>query len=113
MDDNWRTAVGYICIALVFITMYLGAAWVMSPSEFTFKIEMDNNTKDAFESINYSEISGGKGDCKFDAEYWYNNGNGITSEDVNKTKLRDQIICFNNEIIEEENIGFALGEKDE
>ena len=57
MDDNWRTAVGYICIALVFITMYLGAAWVMSPSEFTFKIEMDNNTKDAVESIDYESIT--------------------------------------------------------
>jgi len=57
MHNNWKTAIGYICIALVFITMYLGAAWVMSPSEFTFKIEMDNNTKEAIESIEWENIN--------------------------------------------------------
>ncbi len=28
----------------------------MSPSEFTFKIEMDNNTKEAMESIDYDGV---------------------------------------------------------
>jgi len=56
LSDNARTAVGYICIALVFISMYIGGAWVLSPQEFTFKIEMDNNTRDAMQSINYSSI---------------------------------------------------------
>jgi len=63
MDDNWRTAIGYICIALVFISWF-GMFWVLAfPTEFTFKMEMDNNTKEAIESINYSAIQhqGNKG----------------------------------------------------
>jgi hypothetical protein len=57
MDDNWRTSIGYICIALVCISWVLGGAWILSPQEFTFKIEIDNNTRDAFESIDYEAIS--------------------------------------------------------
>ncbi len=53
MNDNTRTAIGYICIALVFITWLLLLAWVVSPTEFTFKFEIDNNTKEAIESVEY------------------------------------------------------------
>ena len=57
MKDNTRTAIGYVCIALVFISYFVMLGWIGSPRDFTFKIEMDNNTKDAFQSINYSEIN--------------------------------------------------------
>ena len=57
MDDNCRIAIGYFCVALVLISVFIGAAWIMSPQEFTFKIEMDNNTKEAFESIDYEAIT--------------------------------------------------------
>lgn len=57
MDDNCRIAIGYICVALVLSVVFIGGAWIMSPQEFTFKIEMDNNTKEAIESVNYTAIS--------------------------------------------------------
>ena len=57
MDDNWRIAVGYICAALVLTFFIIGAAWIMSPQEFTFKFEIDNNTKDAIESVEYPIIN--------------------------------------------------------
>ncbi len=53
MHDNTRTAIGYICIALVFITWLLLLGWIASPSEFIIKFEIDNNTKSAIESIEY------------------------------------------------------------
>lgn len=56
MIDNTRKAIGYVCISLVVISWILGGAWIMSPRDFTFKIEMDNNTKDAIESIDYKAI---------------------------------------------------------
>ena len=56
LSDNTRTAIGYTCIALVIIA-WLGMFYVLAlPDEFTFKIEMDNNTKEAMQSINYSAI---------------------------------------------------------
>lgn len=57
MDNNWRVSIGYICVALVLVSVFIGGAWVMSPQEFTFKIEMDNNTREAFESIDYEMIN--------------------------------------------------------
>jgi len=57
MKDNTRIAIGYVCIALVIISYFVMIGWIGSPRDFTFKIEMDNNTKDAFQSINYSEIN--------------------------------------------------------
>lgn len=57
MDDNWRMAIGYVCVMFVAIFCILGISWMMSPQEFTFKIEMDNNTKEAFESIEYPIIN--------------------------------------------------------
>ena len=73
MDDNWRIAIGYFCVALVLIAVFIGAAWIMSPQEFTFNIEMDNNTKEAVESIKYpiinqniTEIKGGCGRICYD-----------------------------------------------
>lgn len=56
MKDNTRIAIGYFCIALVFISWSLMIGWLGTPTAFTFRIEMDNNTKDAFQSINYSAI---------------------------------------------------------
>ncbi len=53
MDDNWRISIGYICVALVGISFIIGAAWMMSPSEFTIRFEMDDNAKEAIESIEY------------------------------------------------------------
>lgn len=41
-------------VPLIFIAMYLGGAWALSPTHFTFRVEMDNNTRVAFESINYA-----------------------------------------------------------
>lgn len=57
MKDNTRTTIGYVCIALVIISYILFLAWVSSPNEFTFKIEMDNNTKEAIDSIDYNSIN--------------------------------------------------------
>lgn len=53
MKDNTRTAVGYVCITLVIVSYILFLGWILTPSEFTFKIEMDNNTKEAVESIQW------------------------------------------------------------
>ena len=111
MNNNWVVAIGIICGALVLMTIFVCDAWIHSPQEFTFKIEMDNNTKEAFESINYSEINKQEEGCKFDAEYWWNDGNGITQQEINTTKFRKQISCFQKEIIEAEDIGFVLGSK--
>lgn len=57
MNDNWRTSIGYICIAMVVVSWLLLVGWAMTPNEFIFRIEMDNNTRKAMQSINYSEIS--------------------------------------------------------
>ncbi len=56
MDDNWRISIGYITVMFVAIVFMLGISWIMSPQEFTFKVEMDDNTKEAVQSINYSAI---------------------------------------------------------
>ena len=62
LSDNARTAIGYVCIALVFISWF-GMFYVFAlPTEFTWKVEMDNNTKEAIQSINYTEISNLKND---------------------------------------------------
>lgn len=53
MDDNWRITIGYVCVMLVAISCIFGISWIMSPQEFTFKIEIDNNTKEAVESVEY------------------------------------------------------------
>ena len=73
MDDNWRTSIGYICIMLCVVAWLGLLAWMVTPTEFTFKIEMDNNTRNAIESIEYpiAEDIG-------NANYWYNNGTGRT-----------------------------------
>ena len=57
MDDNWRIAIGYFCVALVLISVFIGGAWILSPQEFTFKVEMDNNTKEAIESVEYPIVN--------------------------------------------------------
>lgn len=57
MDNNSRTAIGYFCVALVFIAYFLMMSWILSPQEFTWKIEMDNNTKEAIESIEFPNIN--------------------------------------------------------
>ena len=56
MKDNTRTAIGYVCIALVFISYFVMVGWIGSPNEFTIKLEMDNNTKEAVESVEYPII---------------------------------------------------------
>ncbi len=74
MDDNWRMAIGYICVMFVAITFMIGISWVMSPSEFTFKIEMDDNTKEAIDSIDYPIVDQNEiyiGSCLLNSsEYW-------------------------------------------
>ncbi len=82
MDNNWRAAIGYICIALVFIGWFAMMAWIGSPRDFTFKIEMDNNTKEAIESIEYPiiEINSTNDEYEFicgeDENPLWNNGEG-------------------------------------
>ena len=56
MNEYCVQSIKYICQAIVLIVFIIGGAYVLSPTEFTFKIEMDNNTKEAFESINYTAI---------------------------------------------------------
>ena len=56
MNDNTRTAIRYVCITLMIITWLLLLAWIASPTEFTFKLEMDNNTKVAIESIEWESL---------------------------------------------------------
>ena len=57
MDDNTRTVIGYICLAFCFLG-WVGIFWTLnlSDAKLNIKIEMDNNTRKAMESINYSEI---------------------------------------------------------
>ncbi len=57
LSDNGRTAIGYICIALCLISWFLMIAWMASPSEFTFRVEMDNNTLNAVESIEWDKLN--------------------------------------------------------
>ncbi len=93
MKDNTRTAIGYICIALVVIGWLLMMAWIMSPQEFTFKIEMDNNTKEAIESINYTEISNKQPlcyseKCYFDIKENQIGGCGMTKVDCREFETK-------------------------
>ncbi len=41
---NWENIVQIIMVGLIGITFLIGAAWVMSPEEFTIKFETDENT---------------------------------------------------------------------
>lgn len=58
LSDNGRTAIGFACVTLIFIYYFLMLAWSNSPSEFTFKVEIDNNTKEAVESVEYPLVHG-------------------------------------------------------
>lgn len=110
MDNNTRKTIECIMACLVAIVFLIGAAWIMSPQEFTFKIEMDNNTKDAVESVDYDKLTSQIPKCEkldnytavcpegyvefywsdefgiwssnpdFNSEYWFNNGSGIYGE---------------------------------
>lgn len=65
MKDNVRIAIGYFCVALVFISYFLMMAWILSPQEFTVKFEMDDNTREAIESIEYPIVDAGTNeDCE-------------------------------------------------
>lgn len=57
MHNNWRTAIGYICIMLCVVAWLGLLAWIATPTEFTIKIEMDNNTREAIESIEYPIVN--------------------------------------------------------
>lgn len=49
LSDNGRAAIGYVCLALCFLG-WIGIFWTLNIAngEFVFKIEMDDNTLDAF-----------------------------------------------------------------
>ena len=51
MEDNTRTAIGYICITLVILGWFLMFSWISTPSEWTIKIEMDNKTFESVEKL--------------------------------------------------------------
>lgn len=103
LSDNWRTAIGYICIALVFISWF-GMFYVLAlPDEFTFKLEMDNNTKDAFESINYSAINNIEQVCYSEKCYLDLENNTIGGCSMYKVDCK----------LWEDKYGFALSEDSE
>lgn len=51
---NWKITI-IICLAII---MFFGMFWTLSLSNITIQFKMDNNTKEAIESINYSAIMG-------------------------------------------------------
>ncbi len=87
MEDNTRTAIGYVCIALVFISWFLMLAWIGSPNEFTIKFEMDNNTKEAVESVEYPIVDIKQDDYFY--EDWYEKK--FNSTLINQSKVCESI----------------------
>lgn len=61
MKDNTKevliTLIWAVAITSVICGLYLTMAWVYSPTAWTFRIEMDNNTKEAIQSINYTQTN--------------------------------------------------------
>lgn len=80
-----------IVIISIFIIMSGTLIW-LNNNAWVIRFEMDNNTKEAVESIEWEYING---NC-VDRDYWYNNGNGITNEDVDYDRLNKTIKCLNN-----------------
>ena len=118
MDDNWRTATGYICIALVFISMYIGGAWVLSPQEFTFKIEMDNNTKEAVESVEYPILDVNEKECfqrivRYDRYIDYENGIVTSGYFYNTTWQRTECEEFEQSKYESLAVNVSTGETED
>ncbi|KKM26048.1 hypothetical protein LCGC14_1588790 [marine sediment metagenome] len=90
MKDNTRIPIGYVCIALAFISWFLMLAWIGSPNEFTIKLEMDNNTKEAIESVeypivNYNEPLPQFEFCSVPSKWFDYEGHGFTFKQVNGT----------------------------
>jgi hypothetical protein len=105
MNDNWRIAIGYICVMFVAISFILGISWIMSPQEFTFKFEIDNNTKEAVESVEYPivDIKQPENICYSEICYLDLKENQIGGCSMGKVDCK----------LWKDKYGFALGEKDE
>ncbi len=80
MKDNTRTAIGYFCTALVFISYFFMMAWILSPQEFTIKLEMDENTREAIESIEYPIVQEVEDKC---SSRWFLWNNGAGRDETN------------------------------
>ena len=85
----------YWVVGLVLITIVLcGTLIWINHNSWTLRFEMDDNTLKAVESIEYPITYPSQKERCVDVDYGYNNGKGFTSEDVNKTKLKETINCL-------------------
>lgn len=56
LSYNGLKAMQFACLCLVVITGMIGISWVMSPSEFTVKLETDDNTLELLnQTLSYQE----------------------------------------------------------
>ncbi len=85
MEMNTRIAIGYFCVALVIISFFLMIAWIESPNEFTIKFEMDNNTKEAVESVEYPIVDIKQDDYFY--EDWYDKK--FNSTIINQSEIEE------------------------
>jgi len=54
--EFWLVVISFILITIILLGLMISISYINSPTVWTFKIEMDNNTLKAFESINYTAI---------------------------------------------------------
>lgn len=85
-----------LAIVSIFVIMCGTLVW-LNHNAWTLRFEMDNNTKEAIGFIEWQYVNG---NC-VDKDYWYNNGDGRTWEDVDYDKLNNTINCLNNKLLKQ------------
>ncbi len=82
----------YWVVGLVLITLVLcGTLIWLNYNSWTIRLEMDDNTLKAIESIEYPLVN--NVDCVNEG-YWYNNGEGITLENVDWEEYDKTMKCL-------------------
>lgn len=60
LSDNGRAAIGYICLALVVMSYFIWLAWILSPTDWTFNINLsaDDNILEIVETAEEMQREG-------------------------------------------------------
>lgn len=53
----WLYFIAITCLTLILIIFIIALTLISMPTEYSFMIKMDNNTLEAFKSINYTALN--------------------------------------------------------